>query len=214
MLEKAIIIATTAHLGQVDKAGDPYILHPIRVMLLGKMGNEKICGILHDVVEDTNITLEYLKEEGFSDEILLALDALTKRHNEPYDEFIDRVLKNEIACKVKLSDLSDNMDLTRIKNPSNKDYERLEKYCKATNKILEEVAKKDTLSVKTTDIEAIRKWNKISIDIQSRIIQNVLCSTCGVTTIVNYTLHKDNSGILLKGNCKKCNNPVARIIEG
>lgn len=105
------------------------------------------------------------------------------------------------------------MDLTRIKNPSNKDYERLEKYYKATNKILEEVAKKDTLSIKATDIEVIRKWNKISKDIQSRIIQNVFCSTCGVTTIVNYTLHKDNSGILLKGNCKKCNNPAVRIIE-
>lgn len=213
MLEKAIIIATTAHLGQVDKAGEPYILHLIRVMLSGKTENEKICGILHDVVEDTDITLEYLKEEGFPDEVLLALDTLTKRHNESYDKFIDRVLKNELACKVKLSDLSDNMDITRIENPSNKDDQRLEKYRKATNKILEALTKKDTLTENITDMEAIREWNKIPKDIQKRIVENVFCSTCGVTTIEDYTLHKDSLGILLKGNCKKCNKSVARIIE-
>lgn len=213
MLEKAIIIAATAHQGQVDKAGEPYILHPIRVMLLGKTEDEKICGILHDVVEDTDITLESLKEEGFSDEILLALDALTKRHGESYDKFIERLLKNEIACNVKLSDLSDNMDITRIKNPSQKDYERLEKYSKATNKILESVTKKDTLSAKPTDMEAIREWSKIPKDIQNRIVENVYCSTCGATTIVNYTMHKDSLGILLKGNCKTCNKSVARIVE-
>lgn len=146
MLEKAIIIATTAHRGQVDKGGEPYILHPIRVMLSGKTKIEKICGVLHDVIEDTDITLEYLKNQGFSDEVLLSLDALTKRYSESYDKFINRILENEIACKVKQADLSDNMDLSRIKNPSEKDYKRIEKYRNATNKIFKEIY------VKTTDI--------------------------------------------------------------
>lgn len=136
ILEKAIIIATKAHEGQVDKAGEPYILHSIRVMLSGKTVIERICGVLHDVIEDTDITLEHLQTEGFSKEILLALDALTKRHYETYDEFINRVIENKVACKVKLSDLFDNMDLSRIKNPSEKDYKRIEKYRDATNKIL------------------------------------------------------------------------------
>lgn len=198
MLEKAIIISTTSHQWQVDKAGESYILHPIRVMLSGKTEIEKTCGVLHDVIEDTDITLEYLKKEGFTDEVLLALDALTKRYSESYDEFINRILENEIACKVKLADLSDNMDLSRIKNPSENDYKRVEKYRKATNKILEEIRKREELSVRTTDIEALRKWNKIPRDIQNRIIQNIFCSTCGTTTIVNYSMTRDKSGIILK----------------
>ncbi|NLL71756.1 MAG: GTP pyrophosphokinase [Epulopiscium sp.] len=136
MLEKAIRIATNAHQGQVDKAGEPYILHPLRVMLSRKTEIERICAVLHDVIEDTDITLEYLENTGFSDEILLALDALTRRGNETYDEFINRILDNRIACYVKLADLSDNMDLSRIKNPTEKDYKRIEKYRKAAERIL------------------------------------------------------------------------------
>lgn len=135
MLEKAILIAVAAHKGQVDKGGNPYILHPLSLMLSMKKETEKICAVLHDVIEDTNITLEYLRNEGFSKEVLLALDALTKKENESYDEFIDRIIDNTIACHVKLADLNHNMDLSRIKNPSNKDYERIEKYLRASKKI-------------------------------------------------------------------------------
>ncbi len=131
MLEKAIIIAVSAHQGQVDKGGDPYILHPLAVMLSLEDEIERICAVLHDVIEDTDITLEYLKNEGFSNEVLTALDALSRRKDESYDEFIDRIINNKIACHVKLADLKHNMDLSRIKQPSQKDYDRIKKYQKA-----------------------------------------------------------------------------------
>lgn len=137
MLGKAILIATKAHEGQRDKAGQPYILHPLRVMFSRRSEVERICAVLHDVIEDTNITLDDLRNEGFSEEILSVLDAVTKRENESYDEFISRVIPNKIACHVKLADITDNMDLSRIENPSQKDNERVEKYRKAAVRILD-----------------------------------------------------------------------------
>ncbi|MFW2487982.1 GTP pyrophosphokinase [Clostridium chromiireducens] len=136
MIEKAILIAVNAHKGQVDKGGNPYILHPLRLMFSRKDETEKICAVLHDVIEDTDVTLDYLREQGFSKEVLSALDALTRRNDENYEQFIDRIIENKIACNVKLADLNDNMDISRIKNPTEKDYERLEKYKKAKYKIL------------------------------------------------------------------------------
>ena len=94
MLEKAIEIAVEAHRGQLDKAGQIYILHPMRVMLRGKTETERIVGILHDVVEDTPVTLDMLQLEGFSDEILAAISCITKEKNEDYGHFINRVLTN------------------------------------------------------------------------------------------------------------------------
>ncbi|WP_331665420.1 hypothetical protein [Anaerocolumna sp.] len=137
MLNKAIEIATKAHAGQVDKGGAPYILHPLRVMLNCESEAAKVCAALHDVIEDTNITLDDLKAEGFTDEIITVLDCLTKRTGESYDEFINRVLTNEIACQVKLADLADNMNLTRIQNPTVKDEECIKKYNQAADRILE-----------------------------------------------------------------------------
>lgn len=137
MLEKAILIATIAHKGQLDKGGSPYILHPLRLMFAMHNETEKICAVLHDVIEDTEITLDYLRNEGFSEEVLSALDALTRRSNETYDEFIRRIIKNKIASNIKLADLSDNMDLSRISNPTQKDYDRIEKYRRASNLILD-----------------------------------------------------------------------------
>lgn len=137
MLDKAIIIAAKAHQGQLDKGGKSYILHPLRVMLSCKEEAEQICAVLHDVVEDTTITLGQLKIEGFSKEILEVLDCLTKREGEDYFHYIERVSKNKIACRVKLADLNDNMDLTRITNPTQKDKKRVEKYQQAKEKILD-----------------------------------------------------------------------------
>lgn len=94
MLDKAILIATKSHQGQIDKAGQPYILHPLRVMFSRKNETERICAVLHDVIEDTDITLDCLRNEGFSEEILIALDALTRRESEFSDKFIDFVEKN------------------------------------------------------------------------------------------------------------------------
>ena len=99
MLDKAIAIAAKAHEGQVDKAGLPYILHPLRVMFARENEEERICAVLHDVIEDTNITLEDLRREGFSEEILFALACLTKLQGETYDAFIERVLQSPIAAR-------------------------------------------------------------------------------------------------------------------
>ena len=137
MLSKAIEIAVKAHAGQVDKGGSPYILHPLRVMLKCENETEKICAVLHDVIEDTDITCDYLRAEGFNDEIIAALRCLTKIDGENYNDFIGRVLTNETACRVKLADLADNIDLTRIKNPTEKDEERIKKYNQAIDRISE-----------------------------------------------------------------------------
>lgn len=137
MLNKSIEIASKAHAGQIDKGGSPYILHPLRVMMNCESESAKICAILHDVIEDTNITFEDLKAHGFNDEIITTLDCLTKRESEDYNDFISRVLSNELACHVKLADLADNMDLTRIQNPSKEDEARIQKYKLAIDRISE-----------------------------------------------------------------------------
>ena len=136
MLSKAIIIATEAHLGQVDKGGEAYILHPIRVMMSLKDYEHKIVAVLHDVVEDTIVSSEDLRLQGFNEKIIEALIHLTRRKCESYDDFIDRVIKNPIATEVKLADIKDNMDLSRLKNPKEEDYIRLEKYKKAKKRLL------------------------------------------------------------------------------
>lgn len=131
-LERAIEIATEAHRGLLDKAGNDYISHPLRVMAAGKSINEKIVGVLHDVVEDTEWTFEMLAAEGFSDEVIDALRCVTKLYeNEPYDKYIARVKTNSLAVAVKLNDLSDNMDIRRLPYLSDKDVKRLKKYLKA-----------------------------------------------------------------------------------
>ena len=142
MLNKAIEIAAKAHNGQFDKGGNPYILHPLRVMLNFceyEPDSVKICAVLHDVVEDSDITLDDLRTEGFSDEVIAALACLTKKQGENYDDFISRVLTNEIACKVKRGDLADNMDLKRIPNPTAIDEERIQKYRKAAERIADAI---------------------------------------------------------------------------
>lgn len=131
-LERAIEIATEAHRGQVDKCGCDYIGHPLRVMAAGKSVEEKIVGVLHDVVEDSDWTFEQLEAEGFSAEVVEALRCVTKlSENEPYDKFIARVKKNPLAVAVKLNDLTDNMDIRRLPYISDKDVKRLKKYLKA-----------------------------------------------------------------------------------
>ena len=128
MLEKAIEIAVEAHRGQIDKAGKIYILHPIRVMLRGQNEIEQIVGILHDVVEDTPVTIDMLEKEGFSKEILDAIACITKNEGEDYGDFIDRVLTNPLATQVKLYDLEDNMNRDRIPFPTEHDEKRFQKY--------------------------------------------------------------------------------------
>lgn len=138
-LQRAIEIATDAHKGQVDKSGNEYIGHPLRVMEMGKTENEKIVGVLHDVIEDTAWTFEALEAEGFSQEIIGALRCVTKvSDNENYDDFIERVKKNPLAVAVKINDLTDNMDIRRLPYLSDKDIKRLKKYLKAYKKLIGE----------------------------------------------------------------------------
>ncbi|SPF53108.1 conserved hypothetical protein [Candidatus Desulfosporosinus infrequens] len=137
MLYKAIEIATRAHAGQVDKAGEPYVLHLLRVMLSRENDLKRICAVLHDVVEDSDISFDVLRKEGFSEEVIVVLDCLTKRKDESYDEFITRILENETACHVKLADLCDNMNLSRIENPNEKDEARIKKYNEAAERIMD-----------------------------------------------------------------------------
>ena len=129
-LEDAIEIAASAHKGQVDKAGNAYITHPLRMMFRVKSINAMIVAVLHDVVEDTHWTFGALREKGFSEEVLEALDCVTERDGESYDDFIKRVAENETAIEVKIADLEDNMNIRRINQMQEKDLKRLAKYHK------------------------------------------------------------------------------------
>jgi (p)ppGpp synthase/HD superfamily hydrolase len=130
-LERAIAIAAAAHEGQVDKGGAPYILHPLRVMLRVNTLEERIVAVLHDVVEDCGISFDDLRNEGFSETVLMAIASVTKVPDESYEEFIERAAQNPIGRVVKLADLEENSDLSRIAQPSWEDLERVEKYRRA-----------------------------------------------------------------------------------
>ena len=130
-LERAIAIAARAHEGQVDKAGMPYILHPLRVMLAVRTPEERIVAVLHDVLEDTAVSIEDLRAEGFPDPVLAALVSVTKREGEEYPEFVQRAIADPIGRRVKLAELLDNSDLSRIPGPTPRDLERMERYRRA-----------------------------------------------------------------------------------
>ena len=135
--KKAMIIAYNAHHGQVDKSGVPYIFHPIHVA--EQMENEEECivALLHDTVEDTNITFEVLEKE-FSATVIEALKLLTHDESIDYFDYVRKLKSNPIAKKVKLADLYHNSDITRMENPTEKDWKRKEKYHKAILILLEE----------------------------------------------------------------------------
>ena len=136
-LNRAIKIATKAHEGATDKYGAPYINHVTRVMNMGQTDNEKIVGVLHDVIEDTYWTFEDLEKEGFSKEVIDALKCVTKTsEDEDYEEFITRVKINPLAVKVKLNDLTDNLDIKRMPEVLELDLKRLNKYLKAYNELI------------------------------------------------------------------------------
>ena len=135
MLEKAIHLAVEAHSGQRDKAGDPYILHPLRMMLTLDTPAEKMVAVLHDVVEDTPWTLDGLRSQGFSEEIVEAVACLTKQDGESYEDFIERAAGHSIARRVKLADLEDNMDVRRLDTVTNEDQERFARYLKAWRRL-------------------------------------------------------------------------------
>ena len=128
LLEKALLIATKAHAGQTDKTGADYIFHPIRVSCRCLTDEEKIVALLHDTIEDTEVTADYLLSEGFPHNIVDAILSVTRNEDERYDDFIKRCRLNPIGRQVKLHDLEDNMDISRLSQVTEKDLERLNKY--------------------------------------------------------------------------------------
>lgn len=137
LLKKALAIATKAHEGQTDKAGVPYILHPICVSNRCRTDEERIVAILHDTIEDTNVTPDYLLSEGFPKNIVEAVLSVTRNEGESYEDFVIRSKQNPIGRQVKIHDLEDNMDITRLQSLSEKDLERLNKYLKAYRVLIE-----------------------------------------------------------------------------
>ena len=129
--ELALKIATDAHKGQVDKAGVEYINHPLKVASLVYNEKEKIVALLHDTIEDTYITEQHLIDYGFSNEIIEPVKVLTHSKDVPYMDYIQKIKGNKLARKVKIADLTHNSDLTRLKNITEKDRKRCEKYKKA-----------------------------------------------------------------------------------
>ena len=127
-LEKAIAIAVEAHAGQVQKNGDPYVLHPLHLMMQMETEAEKIAAVLHDVVEDTEWSLADLQAEGFSDEVLVAIGLLTSQPHMTYEQFIEEIAPNPLARKVKLADIAHNMDVRRLPTITMKDVDRLIQY--------------------------------------------------------------------------------------
>lgn len=132
LLEEALRICVEAHRGQVDRAGAPYSLHPLRMMFRMQTESEKIVALLHDVVEDTDWTLDALREAGFPDDVVTAVDALTRREGEEsYEEFVRRAGADPIARRVKVADLEDNMDVRRTGMATDDDVARFRRYYRA-----------------------------------------------------------------------------------
>lgn len=140
-LERALVIAAEAHQGTTDKGGAPYILHPLRLMQQMTTTDERIVALLHDVVEDSPWTLDALRAEGFFEEVVSAVDGLTRREGESYEDFIERGAANPLARRVKLADIEDNMDVRRLVEIGEKDLERLQRYQGARKAILEAMGK-------------------------------------------------------------------------
>jgi (p)ppGpp synthase/HD superfamily hydrolase len=130
MLSAAIHIATNAHHGQFDKGGNPYILHPFAVMGLLEVEDEELqcMALLHDVVEDTKITYNELREAGMSDRVIEGVKILTKQRGQSYEEYKELVFSSRDAMIVKMADLTHNTDIRRLKGVSQKDIERMTKY--------------------------------------------------------------------------------------
>jgi len=134
-IEEAIRIAVDAHHGQRDRGGAPYILHPLRMMLRVHTDAERMAAVLHDVVEDSAWTLDDLRARGFADEVVAAVDALSRREGEDYGAFVERAAAHPVARRVKLADLEDNLDLRRTATVEPDDAERLNRYLRAWRRL-------------------------------------------------------------------------------
>lgn len=143
MIEKALEMILKHHKGQTDRAGLPYVLHPITVMTFVDTETEKVVALLHDVVEDTDMTLDHVKEI-FGDTVAEAVGLLTHKKGDSYTVYVEKLAHHPIARKVKMADLTHNMDITRLKRPTQRDFDRVRKYKKKLNylTVIDEKAKK------------------------------------------------------------------------
>ena len=130
-IEDALEIAVAAHRGQTDRAGQPYVLHPLRLMAQFRDETSQIAAVLHDVVEDSEWTLDDLRTLGFSDEVVTVVDCLTRREGELYEAAIERAAVHPVARRLKLADLEDNLDVRRLDVLTERDRERLDRYRRA-----------------------------------------------------------------------------------
>ena len=134
-VETALRIALDAHRGQEDKAGRPYILHPLRVALAQSTDAAFCAALLHDAVEDTPLTLDDLRSAGVSETVVAAVDALTRREGESYNAYLARAGADPIAISVKRADLQDNLDVRRLRKVTDTDARRLTKYLGALSRL-------------------------------------------------------------------------------
>lgn len=127
----ALKIAIRAHEGQKDKSGREYIMHPIRVAERCKDPRAKIVALLHDTIEDTDITTDFLRSQSFPEDIINGVLSVTRKEGETYDNFVRRASENCIGREVKVADLEDNMDIRRLREITDDDVVRLRKYLRA-----------------------------------------------------------------------------------
>jgi (p)ppGpp synthase/HD superfamily hydrolase len=128
LIEKSLHIALQAYSGKTDKAGRPYVLHPLRLMARMESDDERAVALLHDVIEDSEFTAIPLREAGIPLRIVVAVQCLTRLDRESYEKFIQRVLTNKLAVKVKMADIEDNLNVLRLKTLGDNDLERVRKY--------------------------------------------------------------------------------------
>lgn len=135
LLQRAIALATSAHEGQTRRNGDPYILHPLRVMFRVEDNLARVLAVLHDVVEDTPVTLESLRQEGFPEQVLSALALLTHADGVPYEDYVQAIAADPLARQVKLADLEDNLNASELPEIGDTDLARIAKYHRAWRRL-------------------------------------------------------------------------------
>lgn len=153
VLATAIWFAALQHKHQLDKGGNAYILHPLRMMMRLRTSDEQLMAIavLHDVVEDCDVSFDDLRDIGMPERVVEGVRALTKQQGETYEQFIDRLSSNRDALLVKREDLRDNSDLTRLKGITEKDVARMQRYMRAF-KLVDGKLKETPIDTKTSSL--------------------------------------------------------------
>jgi len=135
LIEKALKITLNVHAGQKDKGNQPYILHPLRLMVKMDSDVTKAAALLHDVLEDSDMDSADLARQGINSNIIEIVQLVTKKNDESYESYIDRISTNPLATQIKIADLEDNMNILRLGNIDQKDLSRLNKYLVAWKKL-------------------------------------------------------------------------------